>query len=130
MYMLDTNICIFAMKQQGGVLPRILSHSPEEICISSMTYSELCYGLTKGKRAEQNRLALLLFLSEIAIVPYDADAAEEYGHIRASLEKAGTPIDPMDLLIAAHAKALGAIMVTNNTKEFQRIKGLQTEDWL
>ena len=130
MYMLDTNTCIFAMKGQGNVLQRLLAHDPEEICISSVTYAELCYGVEKSKQKERNRLALLLFLSEISIVPYSAKAAEEYGIIRMSLEQKGTPIGPMDLLIASHAKALGVSLVTNNLKEFQRIRTLQVEDWL
>ena len=129
MYMLDTNTCIFAMKQQGNVLRHILKHDPEEICISSITYAELCCGVEKSLRQEQNRIALLLFLSEITIVPYDAKAAEEYGLIRASLEQQGTPIGPMDMLIASHAKAAGAVIVTNNLKEFRRIDALKIEDW-
>ena len=111
MYMLDTNTCIFAMKQRGKVLRRLLRHEPSEICISSITYAELRHGVEKSERQEQNRLALLLFLSEITILPYDAKAAEEYGKIRASLELSGTPIGPMDMLIASHAKAAGASVV-------------------
>ncbi len=129
MYMLDTNTCIFAMKQRGKVLRRLLQHEPNEICISSITYAELCHGIEKSERQEQNRLALLLFLSEITILPYDAEAAEEYGKIRATLELRGTPIGPMDMLIASHAKATGAAIVTTNLKEFQRIPSLQIEDW-
>lgn len=130
MFMLDTNMCIFAMKRRGDVLRRILEHDPEEICISSITYAELCHGVEKSLRREQNRLALLLFLSEIRIMPYDAKAAEEYGLIRASLEKEGQPIGPMDMLIASHAKAVGAVVVTNNLKEFRRIDALRSEDWV
>lgn len=130
MYMLDTNTCIFAMKQRGKVLRRLLRHEPSEICISSITYAELRHGVEKSERQEQNRLALLLFLSEITILPYDAKAAEEYGKIRASLELSGTPIGPMDMLIASHAKAAGASVVTKNLKEFRRIPALQIEDWV
>ena len=130
MYMLDTNTCIFAMKQRGKVLRRLLRHEPSEICISSITYAELCHDVEKSERQEQNRLALLLFLSEITILPYDAKAAEEYGKIRASLELSETPIGPMDMLIASHAKAAGASVVTNNLKEFRRILALQVEDWM
>ena len=129
-YMLDTNTCIFAMKQRGEVLRKLLLHDPDEICISSITYAELCCGVEKSQRQEQNRIALLLFLSEITILPYDAKAAEEYGKIRASLELSGTPIGPMDMLIASHAKAAGASVVTNNLKEFRRIPALQIEDWV
>ena len=128
-YMLDTNTCIFAMKQRGEVLRKLLLHDPDEICISSITYAELCCGVEKSQRQEQNRIALLLFLSEITILPYDAKAAEEYGKIRASLELSGTPIGPMDMLIASHAKATGTVIVTNNLKEFRRIPALEVEDW-
>ena len=130
MYMLDTNTCIFAMKQKGRVLRRLLQHDPKEICISSVTYAELRCGVEKSQRREQNLMALLLFLSEITILPYDVNAAEEYGVIRASLEQKGTPIGPLDMLIASHAKAAGTTVVTNNLKEFRRISSLKAEDWL
>ena len=130
MFMLDTNTCIFAMKNQGKALQHILEHEPEEICISSVTYAELCYGVEKSRLQEQNRLARLLFLSETLVTPQDAKASEEYGLIRAALEQAGTPIGPMDMLIASHAKALGAILITNNLKEFQRVNALPVEDWM
>lgn len=130
MYMLDTNTCIFAMKKKGRVLQRLLQHDPEEICISSVTYAELRCGVEKSQRREQNLMALLLFLSEITILPYDVNAAEEYGVIRASLEQKGTPIGPLDMLIASHAKAAGTTVVTNNLKEFRRISALKAEDWL
>lgn len=130
MYMLDTNTCIFAMKQKGQVLRRLLQHDPDEICISSVTYAELRCGVEKSRRREQNLMALLLFLSEITILPYDANAAEEYGMIRAALERDGTPIDPMDMLIASHAKAAGTTVVTNNLKELRRIRALKVEDWM
>ena len=130
MYMLDTNTCIFAMKQKGQVLRRLLQHDPDEICISSVTYAELRCGVEKSRRREQNLMALLLFLSEITILPYDANAAEEYGMIRAALERDGTPIDHMDMLIASHAKAAGTTVVTNNLKELRRIRALKVEDWM
>ena len=130
MYMLDTNTCIFAMKQKGRDLRRLLQHEPEEICISSVTYAELRCGVEKSRRRERNLMALLLFLSEITILPYDANAAEEYGVIRASLEREGTPIGPMDMLSASHAKAAGTTVVTNNLKECRRIHALKVEDWM
>ena len=128
-YMLDTNTCIYAMKKQGKVLSRLMRHDPEDICISSITYAELCYGVDKSNYPDKNRLALMMFLSEISIKPFDTSAAEEYGTIRSALERAGLPIGPLDMLIASHAKALGAVIVTNNMKEFKRIKGLKMEDW-
>ena len=128
-YMLDTNTCIFAIRKNPQVLERILSCSEGELCVSSITYAELSHGVEKSSFPEKNRLALVLFLTWITILPFDAEAAEDYGAIRASLEKQGTPIGPMDLLIAAHAKARGLVVVTNNVREFSRVDSLQLEDW-
>ena len=130
MYMLDTNICIFAIKKRpANVLSHLQAHKPAEICISSITYAELCYGVEKSQAQARNRLALTLFLSAINILPFDENAALEYGRVRAALEQNGTPIGPLDTQIAAHAKALGMTLVTNNTREFQRVDGLTIEDW-
>ena len=129
-YMLDTNICIFAIRRKPtNVLFNLLDKISSDICISVITYSELIHGVEKSRDIDQNRLALTMFLSEIEIIPYDTHDAEEYGRIRADLEKQGTPIGPMDMLIAAHAKSRGFILVTNNTREFERVKNLQIEDW-
>jgi tRNA(fMet)-specific endonuclease VapC len=129
-YMLDTNICIFAIRRKPtNVLFNLLKKISSDICISVITYSELIHGVEKSRDIDQNRLALTMFLSEIEIIPYDTHDAEEYGRIRADLEKQGTPIGPMDMLIAAHAKSRGFILVTNNTREFERVKNLQIEDW-
>ena len=129
-YMLDTNICIFAIKHRPDVvIKKILSHEPEELCISAITYAELMHGVEKSMAVGRNRVALSLFLSPITILDFDGQAAEEYGRIRAALEKKGTPIGPMDMLIASHAKAEGLTLVTNNTREFNRVEGLVVEDW-
>lgn len=130
MYMLDTNICIFAIKKRPeSVLTRLKSHNPSEICISSVTYGELCHGVEKSKARERNQLALTLFLSSINILPFDEASAQEYGAVRANLERKGTPIGPLDTQIAAHAKCLGLTLVTNNMREFVRVEGLLVEDW-
>ena len=130
-YMLDTNICIYAIKNKPEhVLRRIREHDPSELCISSITYAELCHGVEKSKAVDKNRVALVLLLSELDILGFDAKAAESYGEIRAMLEKKGTPIGPMDLMIAGHAKSLGYTVVTNNTKEFERVEGLRVENWV
>lgn len=129
-YMLDTNICIYVIKHKPTeAINNFLKHDPEDICISSITYGELMYGVEKSQAVERNRVALMLFLSSISILPFDNDAAEEYGKVRADLERKGTPIHPMDMLIAGHAKSKGVILVTNNTKEFFRVEGLEVEDW-
>lgn len=129
-FMLDTNICIYVIKHKPkNVIQRFLQHAPEEMCVSAVTYAELMHGVEKSMAVEKNRLALSLFLSPITVLNFHAYAAEEYGKIRAVLERKGTPIGPMDLLIAAHAKSEGLILVTNNTREFQRVEGLIVEDW-
>lgn len=129
-YMLDTNICIYAIKNKPEqVLMRLQEHDPAEICISSVTYAELVHGVEKSKAIEKNRVALALLLANIEIMSFDSLAAESYGKVRADLEKAGTPIGPLDMMIAGHAKSKGYIVVTNNTKEFERVKGLKIENW-
>ena len=129
-YMLDTNICIYTIKHKPPkVIQRFLSHDPSELCISSITYAELMHGVEKSMSAERNRIAITMFLSPISVLNFDTYAAEEYGKIRADLERKGTPIGPMDILIAAHAKAEDLILVTNNTREFERVEDLEVEDW-
>jgi tRNA(fMet)-specific endonuclease VapC len=106
-----------------------MSHNPEDLCVSSITYAELMHGVEKSQSVDKNRLAISLFLSPITILNFDGKAAEEYGRIRADLERKGTPIGPLDMLIAGHAKSKGLILVTNNTREFERMDGLAVEDW-
>ena len=130
-YMLNTNICVYVIKKKPeSVIRKFLEKEPAELCISAITYAELMHGVEKSQAIEKNRLAMSLFLSPITILEFNANAAEEYGKIRADLEKKGTPIGPMDMLIAGHAKADGLILVTNNTKEFNRVDGLQVENWV
>lgn len=129
-YMMDTNICIYVIKNKPEiVIKRVLQHVPDEMCISAVTYAELMYGVEKSQAVEKNRLAMSLFLSPITVLEFDSYAAEEYGRIRAGLEKKGTPIGPMDMLIAGHAKSQGLTLVTNNVREFERVEGLIVEDW-
>ena len=130
-YMLDTNICIYIIKHQPeNVIQRFMEHEPDDICISAITYAELAHGVENSLAREKNRIALMVLLSEIQIVPFDDLAAQVYGVVRAELHKKGTPIGPLDTLIAAHAKALNLTLVTNNTKEFARVEGLTLEDWV
>lgn len=129
-YMLDTNICIYAIKHRPPqVLERLKEHEPSEICISAITYAELVHGVEKSAAVEKNRLALTLLLSNIEIIDFDSNAADEYGNIRAALEKAGTPIGPLDMMIAGHARSLSYTVVTNNVREFERVSGLRIENW-
>lgn len=130
-YMLDTNICIYLIKHKPlQVFEKLQEHNPDEICISAVTYAELVHGVEKSKAVERNRLALTILLSNIEILDFDMKAAEEYGRIRADLEKNGTPIGPLDMMIAGHAKSLGYTVVTNNVGEFKRVEGLQYENWV
>lgn len=129
-YMLDTNICIYTIKHKPPeVIKNFLRHNPDEMCISSITYAELMHGVEKSQAVERNRIAITLFLSAITILPFNQYAAEEYGKVRAELERKGTPIGPMDMLIAGHARAEELVLVTNNTREFFRVENLEVEDW-
>ena len=130
-YMLDTNICIFITKHKPeSVIKKFMKLEPNDICISSITYSELVHGVEKSQAIEKNRIALTVLLSEIEIIPFDSTAAQVYGWIKADLQKKGTPIGPLDTLIAAHAKSLELTLVTNNTREFSRVDGVELEDWV
>ena len=129
-YMLDTNICIYTIKHKPPeVIKAFLCHEPDDMCISSITYGECKHVVKKSQAVERNRAAITLFLSAISILPFDSDAAEEYGAVRADLERKGTLIGPMDMLIAGHARSRGLILVTNNTREFFRVNELEVEDW-
>ena len=130
-YMLDTNICIYVIKHKPeSVFRKLKKIKPEDVCISSITYAELAYGVEKSAQPERNRLALSMMLSSIEIVAFDDAAADEYGEIRAGLERKETPIGSLDILIAAHARSLGCTLVTNNTKEFCRVEGLEVVNWV
>jgi len=130
MVMLDTNICIYIIKQKPPVvLEHFRDYQVGDIAISSITLAELRYGVAKSHYREKNAKALDEFILPLEILPFDEEATTTYGEIRAALEKAGTPIGSMDLLIAAHATSLGATLVTNNTREFSRVPGLTVVDW-
>lgn len=128
-YMLDTNMCIYAQKQNPNVLAKIHENYQEGLAISSITLAELEYGVQASVNPEKNMIALLKFLTIVEILPFESSAAFEYGKIRADLRRKGTPIGNMDMLIAAHAKAENLIVVTHNTREFERVENLQLDDW-
>ena len=130
-YMLDTNVCINVIRVRSrAVIDRIRSHGMDDIVVSAITLSELQHGVYKSERPEQNRVALLEFLVPFTVLPYDDAAARVYGEIRAQLEKQGSPIGPMNMLIAAHALSQGLTLVTNNEREFRRVSGLSIENWI
>jgi len=129
-YILDTNICIYLIKKKPvTVLNRLFKVKINEVGISSITLSELEYGVTKSSYPDKNRVALLEFASFFEIYDCDAGAAREYGIIRADLDRKGKVIGAMDMLIAAQAISLNFVLVTNNEKEFKRIPGLKIENW-
>ena len=129
-YMLDTNICIYVIKHKPEkVFQKLENIDPRDVCISSVTYAELICGVEKSSEVDRNRVALSLLLSNIEIVSFDVDAANAYGKIRADLESKGTPIGPLDTMIAGHAVSLGCTIVTNNTREFSRVNDLKIDNW-
>lgn len=130
MYMLDTNAVIMAIRHpEWPITAKIKSHLGNDLCISVITYGELMYGIKKSSAPERNREAVHQILAGIRIIEYDTKAAEHFGDIFADLEKKGMRIGDRDMLIAAHARSLGYTVITNNTREFERVEGLLIEDW-
>lgn len=129
-YMLDTNICIYSIKNKPEqVLRHLKQNLHTGLCISAITLAELEHGVEKSAYPERNTLALMQFLSILEVLPFGDLAAVEYGKLCAHLQKQGTPVGTMDMLIAAHALAEDLTLVTNNTREFIRIPGLRLENW-
>ena len=129
-YMLDTNIISYAKSNRPEtVLNKLKQHEYKDLCISVVTLAELEYGVCNSPDPDRNRMALMIFLAGITVMPFDANAAKEYGKIRFDLKSKGHMIGANDLLIAAHARSLGLTLVTNNTKEFERVDGLKLENW-
>jgi tRNA(fMet)-specific endonuclease VapC len=129
--MLDTNICIYIIKKKPeNVLIQLKNHKDDGLFISAITLAELEYGNENSQYKEQNRIALIEFLTIINVKNFDEKAAKEYGIIRKELKNINGIIGPLDLLIGAHAKSLDMVLVTNNVKEFKRIRGLRIENWI
>ena len=129
-YLLDTNICIYIINQQPAqVLQRLIQAGRESLAISTVTVAELAFGVAKSTRSD-SRAKLENFLSKFPILEWDQSAAWVYGSVRKTLEAKGQRIGERDLLLASQAIALGATMVTNNTREFERIDGLKLENWV
>jgi len=130
-HLLDTNICVAIIRRRApGTLARLQRMKPGSVGVSIITVAELECGAAKSLQPQRNREALEQFLLPLEIMEYDAAAAQHYGDIRSHLEKAGTPIGPLDTLIAAHARSLNALLITNNLGEFRRVPGLKVEDWI
>ena len=129
-FMLDTNTCIYIIKQKPSkVLEHFKAYSIGEIGISSITLAELRFGVEKSQHVQRNQEALDAFILPLEIADFDEKAAKAYGEIRAALEKTGNLIGSMDMLIGAHALSLGLTLVTNNVREFRKIKHLKVIDW-
>jgi tRNA(fMet)-specific endonuclease VapC len=131
MYILDTNICIYIIKKQPETVMRQLKRKKGKgLFISAITLSELEFGIENSEHKEKNRIALMEFLTIISIKHFDEEAAKEYGIVKKNLKDKKCLIGPMDMLIAAHAKSLNMVLVTNNTGEFNRVKDLKVENWV
>jgi tRNA(fMet)-specific endonuclease VapC len=129
-YLLDTDICIYLMKNRSEkILKRLKSLEPGDVGISSITLAELHYGVEKSLFPERNRAALEAFTLPLEVTEFGAEAATHYGMARAALARKGTPIGGNDLLIAGHALALKVPLVTNNLREFKRVPRLKVEGW-
>jgi tRNA(fMet)-specific endonuclease VapC len=129
-YMLDTDTCSYIMKRSSPTLLRRLQAVPvADVCMSVITKSELLYGVEVSPRRTQDAAALAAFLPYVEALDFPDDAASHYAEIRADLKKRGALIGANDLFIAAHARCLRLTLVTNNTAEFRRVKGLAVENW-
>jgi tRNA(fMet)-specific endonuclease VapC len=129
-YMLDTNICIYVMKNYPLGLRDKFNASAEQLCISSITLGELHYGAEKSARRDHNLTAIEQFVSRLDVLPFAEKAAAHYGQLRAELERAGRPSGPHDMQIGGHARSEGLVIVTNNMREFSRMPGVRAENWL
>jgi tRNA(fMet)-specific endonuclease VapC len=129
-YLLDTDICIYIARQKPrGVLARLRQLKPGDVGMSIVTHLELVYGAWKSLRREENLARIRELEQLIPVLPLDASAGRHYGEVRADLERKGTLIGAYDLLIAAHALALGLTLVTNNLREFRRVPQLLVDNW-
>ena len=128
-YMLDTDSVSFALRGHGRVAARLLDHRPSDLCISSVTLAELRYGADMRRSRKLHGL-IETFATGVTVEPFDRMAADRFGSVAAALARRGTPIGELDTLIAAHALALGLTLVTNNSKHFDQVAGLKTENWV
>ena len=130
-YMLDTSICVELIRGRAPrVFERLRKLAVDEAGISSITLAELQYGVAKSSNAARHQELLAKFLAPLAVAPFDDSAAGTYGELRAALEREGTPIGPLDTLIASHALSMKTTLVTANEREFRRVSGLRVENWL
>lgn len=129
-YMLDTNICIHVIKDRPERLRQRFNRFAEQMCISSITLAELFYGAEKSKRQTANFAAIEQIRGQLTVLPFADRSAHHFAMIKCELEREGKPIGPYDLLIAGHARSESLTLVTNNEREFTRVQGLRTENWM
>ena len=131
LYMLDTDTCAFVLRKSSpGLLTRIQAIPLDQQCMSVVTFAELLYGVQLSTKKKANREAVDAVARHLQVLQWTPDAAEYYADIRVELRKKGQQLGANDLMIAAHARSLGAVIVTNNLKDFGRVKGLRVENWL
>lgn len=128
--MLDTNIVIYTIKNRPQQVRKTFKKHENQFCISSVSYGELIYGAERSSQPERNLMDIEGFVARMEVMPFEEHAAEHFGQLRSELYRIGKPIGPYDMMIAGHARALGLILVTNNLKEFERVKGLRFENWV
>ncbi len=132
MFLLDTNICVFLLNARPGferIVGRMDGLNRGEVVVSSISAAELQFGVWASQRRDDNLLRLERFLAEFEVADFAEQEARAYGRLRATLIQLGTPIGPLDTLIAGHALAIGATLITNNLREFQRVPRLDVQDW-
>lgn len=129
-YMLDTNICIYVIKNRPDHLRGRFNTLAEQLCISSVVVGELVYGAEKSARVAENLSVVEQFCARLEVLPFGEKAAAHFGQIRAELERMGKPSGAYDLMIGGHARSEGLILVTNNRREFDRMAGLRVENWV
>jgi tRNA(fMet)-specific endonuclease VapC len=130
-YMLDTNICSYVLRSRPpSVKARFEKTGPGALAVSTVVLAELLYGAARHPKAVAIRREIADLVSRLTVIPWDEAAAEHYGALRAALEKAGTPLGAMDMMIAAHARSVGATLVSNDVRHFDRVEGLRVANWV
>ena len=128
--MLDTNICIYTIKNKPAHVRDTFKRHSEQLCVSTVTAMELIYGAEKSADPDRNLAVVERFLARLTVMDYDYRAAEHTGQLRAELQLQGKPIGPYDQMIAGHARSRGLVLVTNNVREFDRVPGIRIENWV
>jgi tRNA(fMet)-specific endonuclease VapC len=128
-YLLDTNIVIYTIKRRPPQVRELFNRHAEALAMSTVTLGELIFGAHRSQQPDANLQVVDGMVSRLAVLAFDADAARHFGEIRAELARTGRPIGPYDMMIAAHARSQGLVLVTNNQREFERVPGLLLENW-